>query len=427
MNGQTPEITIEPLLRELAPQVLGVVARRFRDFSSAEDAVQEAMLAAFKQWPQEGIPENPRGWLIRGASRRMTDTVRSEMARRQRETAMATEEVPTIEPAELETDMDPEDTLVLLFMCCHPALSTSSTIALTLRAVGGLTTAEIANAFMVPEATMAQRISRAKQSIKASKVPFRLPTPQERRERLPAVLHVLYLIFSEGYASSIGAHLQRLDLAGEAIRLTRSARALLAEDAEIAGLLALMLLTNARRAARTGPHEELIPLDKQNRSLWDRAEITEGTDLLTLALSKGAVGLYQLQAAIAAVHDEATRPEDTDWPQILALYELLQRVAPSPVVTLNHAIAVAMVHGPERGLERLRALDSDERLAGHYRLDAVRGHLFEMLGDLERAVQHYRTAATKTTSLPEQNYLMTQAARLEEAGKDSNNDSPATE
>ena len=420
MNGQTPEIPIEHLLRELAPQVLGVVARRFRDFSSAEDAVQEAMLAAFRQWPQEGIPENPRGWLIRVSLRRMTDTVRSEMARRQRETAMTTEEVPTIEPAELETDMDPEDTLVLLFMCCHPALSTSSAIALTLRAVGGLTTAEIANAFMVPEATMAQRISRAKQSIKASKVSFRLPTPQERRERLPAVLHVLYLIFSEGYASSIGAHLQRLDLAREAIRLTRSARALLPEDAEIAGLLALMLLTNARRAARTGPREELIPLDKQNRSLWDRAEITEGTDLLTLALSKGAAGLYQLQAAIAAVHDEATRPEDTDWAQILALYELLQRVAPSPMVTLNHAIAVAMVRGPERGLERLRALDSDERLAGHYRLDAVRGHLFEMLGDLERAVQHYRTAATKTTSLPEQNYLMTQAARLEEPRKDSN-------
>ncbi len=425
MNG--PEIQIEHLLRELAPQVLGVVARRFRDFSSAEDAVQEAMLAAFRQWPQEGIPENPRAWLITVSLRRMTDTARSEMARRQRETAMTMEEMPAIEPADLETDMDPEDTLVLLFMCCHPALSTSSAIALTLRAVGGLTTAEIANAFMVPEATMAQRISRAKQSIKASKVPFRLPTPEERKERLPAVLHVLYLIFSEGYASSIGAHLQRLDLAGEAIRLTRSGRALLPEDAEIAGLLALMLLTNARRAARTGPREELIPLDKQNRGLWDRAEITEGTDLLTLALSKGAVGLYQLQAAIAAVHDEATRPEDTDWPQILALYELLQRVAPSPIVTLNHAIAVAMVHGPERGLERLRALDSDQRLAGHYRLDAVRGHLFEMLGDLARAVQHYRTAATKTTSLPEQNYLMTQAARLEEAGNDSNNGSPPPE
>jgi RNA polymerase sigma factor (sigma-70 family) len=419
MNGQTPGmIAIEHLLRELAPQVLGVVARRFRDFSSAEDAVQEAMLAAFKQWPQEGIPESPRGWLIRVALRRMTDTVRSEIARRQRETAMATEEEPTIEPAELETEMDPEDTLVLLFMCCHPALSTSSAIALTLRAVGGLTTAEIGKAFMVPEATMAQRISRAKQSIKTSKVRFRLPTPKERGERLPAVLHVLYLIFSEGYASSMGAQLQRLDLAGEAIRLARSARALLPEDGEIAGLLALMLLTNARRAARTGPHEELIPLDEQNRSLWDQAEITEGTELLTLALSKGAVGLYQLQAAIAAVHDEAARAEDTDWPQILALYELLQRVAPSPVVTLNHAIAVAMVHGPERGLERLRALDGDERLAGHYRLHAVRGHLFEMLGDVEQAVQHYRAAAAKTTSLPEQNYLMTQAARLEEAGND---------
>jgi RNA polymerase sigma factor (sigma-70 family) len=423
MNGQTPEIGIEHLLRELAPQVLGVVARRFRDFSSAEDAVQEAMLAAFRQWPAEGIPENPRGWLIRVASRRMTDTVRSEMARRQRETAMTTEEEPTIEPAEIEPDMDPEDTLVLLFMCCHPALSTSSAIALTLRAVGGLTTAEIANAFMVPEATMAQRISRAKQNIKASKVAFRLPTPQERGERLPAVLHVLYLIFSEGYASSIGMQLQRLDLAREAIRLTRSARALLPEDAEVAGLLALMLLTNARRAARTGPHEELIPLDKQDRRLWDRAEVTEGTGLLALALAKGAVGLYQLQAAVAAVHDEAARPEDTDWPQILALYELLQRVAPSPMVTLNHTIAVAMVHGPQRGLDRLRALDSDERLVGHYRLDAVRGHLFEKLGDLERAIQHYRAAAAKTASVPEQNYLMTQAARLEEARKQSTNSS----
>jgi RNA polymerase sigma factor (sigma-70 family) len=427
MNGQTPEIHIEHLLRELAPQALGVVARRFRDFSLAEDAVQEALLAAFRQWPQEGVPENPRGWLIRVASRRMADAVRSEMARRRRETAMTAAEEPTIEPAELETDMDPEDTLVLLFMCCHPALSTSSAIALTLRAVGGLTTAEIANAFMVPEATMAQRISRAKQSIKASKVPFRLPAPQGRRERLPAVLHVLYLIFSEGYASSVGAHLQRLDLASEAIRLTRGARTLLPEDGEVAGLLALMLLTNARRAARTGPHGELIPLDKQDRSLWDRAEITEGTDLLALALSKGAVGLYQLQAAIAAVHDEAARPEDTDWPQILALYELLRRAAPSPMVTLNHAIAVAMVHGPERGLEHLRALDNDERLAGHFRLDAVRGHLFEMLGDLERAIAHYRTAATKTTSVPEQNYLMAQAACLEEARKESNNAPPASE
>jgi RNA polymerase sigma factor (sigma-70 family) len=427
MSGQSVDIPFERLLRELAPQVLGVVARRFRDFSSAEDAVQEAMLAAFRQWPQEGIPENPRGWLIRVALRRMTDLVRSEIARRERESAVTSEEEPAIEPAEMETDMDPEDTLVLLFMCCHPALSTSSAIALTLRAVGGLTTAEIANAFMVPEATMAQRISRAKQSIKASKMPFRMPNARERKQRLPAVLHVLYLIFSEGYTSSMGTHLQRLDLAAEAIRLTRSARTLLPEDAEIAGLLALMLLTDARRAARTGPQEELIPLDKQDRNLWDRDEIAEGIELLRLALSKGAVGVYQLQAAIAAVHDEAAGQEDTDWAQILALYELLQRVAPSPVVTLNQAIALAMVRGPEHGLEHLRALDRDERMAGHYRLDAVRGHLYEKLGDFEKAAKHYRTAAAGTSSLPEQNYLRTQASRAERACRHSKENSPGSE
>jgi len=418
----------EHLLRELAPQVLGVVARRFRDFSSAEDAVQEAMLAAFRQWPEEGVPENPCGWLIRVASRRMTDMARSEIARRERETAITAEEEPAIEPTEeVEAQMDPEDTLILLFMCCHPALSASSAIALTLRAVGGLTTAEIANAFLVPEATMAQRISRAKQSIRASAVPFRVPTPGERGAALSAVLRVLYLIFSEGYASSVGASLQRLDLAREAIRLTRSARALLPEDAEVAGLLALMLLTDARRTARTGREGEPIPLDKQDRSLWDRDEIAEGTGLLALALSKGAVGLYQLQAAIAAVHDEAAQPQDTDWPQILGLYELLQRVAPSPMVTLNHAIAVAMVHGPASGLERLRTLDSDPRLSNHYRLDAVRAHLFEMLGDFEKAIHHYRAAAAGTTSLPEQSYLMTQAARVDEARDQSKSSVPRTE
>jgi RNA polymerase sigma factor (sigma-70 family) len=420
MSGQTPEIAIEPLLRELAPQVLGVVTRRFRDFSSAEDAVQESLLAAFRQWPVEGIPENPRGWLIRVATRRLTDIARSEIARRQREAAIAVEE-PAVEPVEeIEADVDPEDTLILLFMCCHPVLSASSAIALTLRAVGGLTTAEIAHAFLVPEATMAQRISRAKQNIRTSAVPFRAPNPQERNERLPAVLRVLYLIFSEGYASSVGAHLQRLDLAREAIRLARAARALLPEDAEVSGLLALMLLTDARRTARTGPDGELIPLDKQDRSLWDKDEIAEGTALLTLALSKGAVGLYQLQAAIAAVHDEAAQAEDTDWPQIQALYELLQHVSPGPMVTLNQAIAVAMVHGPARGLECLEALDTDERLSGHYRLDAARAHLFEMLGDFEKALHHYRAAAAGTASRPEQNYLMTQAARLEGIRKEQN-------
>jgi len=420
------DATAEHLLRDLAPQVLGAVVRRFHDFASAEDAVQEAMIAAFMQWPKEGIPENPRGWLIQVASRRMTDHFRSELARQQRETAVATE-VDAVAPAiDLEADMDPDDTLILLFMCCHSALTSSSAIALTLRAVGGLTTAEIANAFLVPEATMAQRISRAKQSIKASHVPFSMPTLQERTERLHAVLHVLYLIFNEGYTSSVGPQLQRLDLAREAIRLTRCVRTLLPDDAEASGLLALMLLTDARRAARTGPDEELIPLTKQDRSLWDQAEISEGIALLTAALAKGSVGAYQLQAAVAAVHDEAARAEDTDWPQILALYELLKRMTANPMVTLNHAIAAAMVHGPSHGLELLRALETDERLAGHYRLDAVRAHLLEMAGQHDAAITRYRIAAGRTTSIPERNYLMTQAARLGESATNPAQTPPPT-
>lgn len=415
MKKTLPSEFNEHLLRELAPQVLGALVRRFRDFAAAEDAVQEAMLAAFTQWPMQGVPENPRGWLFQVAFRRMADQVRSEIARRERETSVVRDAETMVLANEIEPDMDidPNDTLILLFMCCHPALTSSSKIALTLRAVGGLTTAEIANAFLVPEATMAQRISRAKQSIKASGVSFGLLPSEDRAQRLPAVLHVLYLIFNEGYASSIGEHLQRLDLAREAIRLARCASNLLPDDAEVAGLLALMLLTDARRAARTGPNEELIPLDRQDRSLWDRTEITEGIECLTAALSKGSVGLYQLQAAIAAVHDEAARAEDTDWPQILALYEMLKRVSPSPIVTLNYAIATAMVHGPSQGLELLKPLDGDNRLAGHHRLSSVRAHLLEMLGDHETAVTQYRIAASRTTSIPEQHYLMARAARLE--------------
>ena len=409
--GQSSE-AIEHLLRELTPQVLGAVVRRFRDFAEAEDAVQEALLAAATRWPEDGLPENPRAWLIQVAFRRMTDHIRSESARRHRESEAMLEAMRMQEPATVDAAPQEDDTLVLLFMCCHPALTPSSAIALTLRAVGGLTTAEIARAFLVPEATMAQRISRAKQSIQSSRVPFRLPSPAERAQRLPAVLHVLYLIFNEGYSSSIGPRFQRLDLAHEAIRLTRCARALLPGDGEVAGLLALMLLTDARRAARTGPGEELIPLDKQDRSLWDRAAIAEGIELLTTALSKGSVGLYQLQAAIAALHDQAARAEDTDWPQILALYELLLRVSPSPVVALNHAVAAAMVHGPAKGLELLKALDSDSRMTLHHRLDAVRAHLLERLGDHASAAAHYRTAAARTASIPEQNYLLAQAARL---------------
>jgi RNA polymerase sigma factor (sigma-70 family) len=406
------DLTSEHLLRDLAPQVLGVVIRRFHDFAAAEDAVQEALIAAAVQWPRQGVPDNPRAWLIQVALRRMTDHVRSEMARRQRETAAAMEMdqlAPSVD-AEIETDQD--DTLILLFTCCHPALTSSSAIALTLRAVGGLTTAEIANAFLVPEATMAQRISRAKSSIKASGVPFRLPTNEERAQRLRAVLHVLYLIFNEGYSSSVGPQLQRLELSREAIRLTRSVHALLPEDAEVGGLLALMLLTDARSTARMGTDEGLIPLLKQNRSLWDQTKISEGIALLTAALSKGSIGAYQLQAAVAAVHDEAARAEDTDWPQILVLYELLKCMSDNPMVMLNQAIAAAMVHGPSKGLELLRALDADTRLAGHYRLDAVRAHLLEMDGDHEAAIKHYRIAAARTTSIPERNYLVTQAARL---------------
>ena len=407
----------EHLLRELAPQVLGAVIRRFRDFAASEDAVQEALIAAATQWPRDGVPDNPRGWLIQVASRRMTDDVRSELARRRREAivvSLVPPEMQIVLPADSDEPQEQDDTLALLFMCCHPALSSSSAIALTLRAVGGLTTAEIARAFLVPEATMAQRISRAKQSIKSSGVPFQVPTEEERAERLHAVLHVLYLVFSEGYTSSTGSELQRADLSTEAIRLTRAVHGLLPDDGEVAGLLALMVLTDARRLARTGPNGELIPLPEQDRSLWDQRAIAEGVALVTATLSRGSIGAYQLQAAIAAVHDEAARAEDTDWPQILALYGVLKQMSDNPMVTLNHAIAAAMVHGPSAGLELLKALDADERMAGHHRLDAVRAHLLERAGDHQAAIVHYRAAADRTASIPERNYLMMQAARLSE-------------
>ncbi len=416
MSDGSLDSRTEHLLRELAPQVLGVVMRRFRDFGHAEDAVQEALIAAASQWPKEGMPDNPRAWLVQVALRRMTDHVRSEAARRRRETELATEADYQAPMAEIDSPVEQDDTLILLFMCCHPALSSPSAIALTLRAVGGLTTAEIAKAFLVPEATMAQRISRAKQSIKSSGIPFGLPTDPERTQRLGAVLHVLYLIFNEGYVASAGPQAQRLELSREAIRLTRALHHLLPNDGEVGGLLALMLLTNARRRARTGANEELIPLDKQDRALWDREEISEGIALITATLAKGSISTYQLQAAIAAVHSEATKAEDTDWPQILALYELLKHMSDNPMVMLNHAIAMAMVRGPAEGLKLLTVLDEDGRLTGHHRLDAVRGYLLEMAGDSSGAIALYRLAAERTTSLPERNYLLTQVARLSEHG-----------
>ena len=429
MTRPSPEFTHENLLRELAPQVLGAVIRRSGDFGAAEDAVQEALLAATLQWPKEGLPDNPRGWLIQVAARRVTDHLRSESARRRRETVAATDPSQSMPPASIGVPSlasflfsgsdgsavdatDPDDTLVLLFMCCHPSLTSSSAVALTLRVVGGLTTAEIAKAFLVPESTMAQRISRAKQTIRASGVPFSMPTRDERAERLTAVLHVLYLIFNEGYTSSFGKSLQRTALSSEAIRLGRALHQLLPDESEVAGLLALMLLTDARRPARTGPDGELIPLDKQDRLLWDQSAMTEGVALISATLAKGAIGPYQLQAAIAAVHDEARTSDATDWPQILALYGLLKRMSDNPMVALNHAIAEGMVHGPRAGLDLLKALDEDDRLAGHYRIDAVRAHLLERAGDLDAAVEHYRAAADRTTSIPERDYLLTQAARV---------------
>lgn len=409
------ELTVERLLRELAPQVLGAVVRRYGEFSAAEDAVQEALIAAVAQWPLQGVPDNPRAWLIHVAARRMTDHVRSQSARRKRESKLVAEapEEELLAPApDSELAVEHDDSLILLFMCCHPTLTRPTAIALTLRAVGGLTTAEIASSFLVPEATMAQRISRAKQTIKTSGIPFSLPSAEDRAERLSAVMQVLYLIFNEGYSSSSGSMLQRVDLSNEAIRLALSLHALLPDEPEVSGLFALLLLTDARRSARTGKDGELIPLDEQDRTLWNRDAITEGVAILTQALSRGRVGSYQIQAAIAAVHDEAARAEDTDWTQILALYGLLKQMNDNPMVALNHAIASAMVHGPSHGLALLQELDGDARLSGHYRLDAVRAHLFERANELPAAIAHYRAAAERTASLPERNYLIERAARL---------------
>ncbi len=397
---------IEDLLRELAPQVLGAVVRRHRRFDACEDAVQEALLAAAERWPADGVPDDPRSWLVTVANRRLVDEVRSETARRHREETDAVLDVWGRQPSERD------DTLTLLFLCCHPSLSAQSQLALTLRAVGGLTTKEIANAFLVPEATVAQRISRAKQSIKGSGIGFEDPPEDERAERLRVVLHVLYLLFNEGYTTSAGPALHRADLTAEAIRLTRMLLGLVPGEAEVAGLLALMLLTDARRAARTDPDGSIVPLAEQRRDLWNAAQIEEGVALLSRTLGSGPVGPYQLQAAIAAVHDEAPSAEETDWREILALYEVLEEVSPGPVVTLNRAVAVAMVDGPRAGLALLGTLDSDQRLAHTHRLEAVRGHLLEMAGERDAARESYLRAARMTASLPEQRYLSLRAAKI---------------
>jgi RNA polymerase sigma factor (sigma-70 family) len=399
-------------LRTLAPQVLGAVVRRFGDFAAAEDAVQEALVAAATRWPDDGVPGDPRAWLIQTASRRMAEYVRREGGRRRREPASSgTPRAPRVSGPDPD-DAAHDDLLILLFLCAHPVLGEHAAIVLTLRAVAGLTTAEIASAFLVPENTMAQRIHRARQAIRQAGLPFALPPDDERAARLTAVLRVLYLMFSEGYVSSQGALLARVDLAAEAIRLTRAVHERLPDEPEVAGLLALLLLTEARREARTGANGELIPLADQDRARWDRRAIDEGAALVQAALSRGAVGPYQLQAAIAAVHDASPRAADTDWRRILELYGELEQMTPNPMITLNRASALAMVEGPAAGLAMVAPLDSDERLAGHYRLDAVRAQLHEMAGDLEAARAHYFSAAGRTASIPERNYLTAKAASL---------------
>jgi RNA polymerase sigma factor (sigma-70 family) len=405
---------VEDLLRELAPQVLGALVRRYGQFHLCEDASQEALLAAALRWPADGLPENPRGWLITVASRRLADQVRSEASRRNREDLIASA-TPQSELLAAPADAGPvgsDDSLALLFGCCHPELSSPSQIALTLRAIGGLSTAQIAAAFGVPEATMAQRISRAKQTIRVSGLDFGLPPGEERAERLRTVLHVLYLIFNEGYTASDGDELTVPALSREAIRLTRWLHRLAPRDGEVSGLLALMLLIDARRAARTTPDGSLIPLADQDRTMWDQAQIAEGIELITATLPGGEVGPYQLQAAIAAVHDEAKTMADTDWPQILALYDLLGLAAPNPFTALNRTVAVAMVRGPVAGLEILATLAADKRMARHHRLLATRAHLQELSGDTETAAADYLEAARHATSAPERRYLAKQSARL---------------
>ena len=398
---------VEDLLRELAPQVLGALVRRYGGFDTCEDAVQEALLAAAVQWPTQGVPGDPKGWLITVASRRQTELLRNESARRRREATAI-----RLEPAEPGTAPEVDDTLALLLLCCHPSLTPVSQVALTLRAVGGLSTAEIARALLVPEATVAQRISRAKQRIRTSGGEFRMPPPDELPARVTAVLRVLYLIFNEGYTASSGTALHRAELTTEAIRLARQLRDRLPDDGEVTGLLALMLLTDARRPARTRPDGTLVPLAEQDRSRWDAASIAEGVRLITGTLATAPIGAYQLQAAIAAVHDESRQAADTDWRQILGLYDLLQGIAPGPMVTLNRIVAVAMVHGPEVALRQLTTAESDPALARHHRVHAVRAHLLDIAGDREAARTYYQLAARRTLSLPEKQYLESRAAHL---------------
>ncbi|WP_275295892.1 sigma-70 family RNA polymerase sigma factor [Amycolatopsis sp. La24] len=403
MTDPSLPATLDGTLRTLAPQVLGALVRRYGRFDPAEDAVQEALLKAAERWPETGIPERPFGWLMQVASRKLIDLLRADQARRERESRAAREAV---------GEQTGDDTLILLLLCCHPSLSVASQVALTLRAVGGLTTAEIARAFLTSEDSMTRRISRAKRTVQDSGVPFRMPPEETRRERLEAVLHVLYLIFTEGYSATSGPDLRRGDLAREAIRLAEMTAALLPDDSEAAGLLALMLLTDARSPARVTEQGELVPLHEQDRTRWKTESIRRGVELVTAALPRGPVGPYQLQAAIAAVHDEAATAEETDWRQIVGLYRLLLKVSASPVAKVSHGVAVGMADGPAAGLGLLDALDRRDR-----RFYAARAHLLEKAGDREAARSVYLRAAELATNIRQVRYLNACARRLSEGAE----------
>jgi RNA polymerase sigma factor (sigma-70 family) len=408
---------VEHLLRTEAPQVLGALVRRFGRFDIAEDAVQEALLDANRVWRADGVPENPRTWLIRVGYRRMVDLLRSDQARRRREQEAGMAALAMLEPARrADPPLETDDSLSLLLLCCHPALSTTSQVALTLRAVGGLTTGEIAHAYGTSESTMGTRISRAKQQLARAGARFTPPTEADRDSRMAAVTQVLYLIFNEGYTASAGGELARVDLTHDAIRLTRMLHCSLPQDAEVTGLLALMLLTESRRDARTGGDDELVPLDEQDRTRWDAELIREGTELIDGVWNRQEVGPYQLQAAIAAVHAAATSPELTDWPQIAVLYLWLERLTPTAPVRLSRVVAVARAYGAVRGLALLDELNRRHRLdedpLTRQRERAVRAHLLQLTGDATGAATLYREAAALTDNRVERRYLLDRAAAM---------------
>ena len=404
---------LDEIWRECAPRVLGALVRRYGHFDAAEDAVQEALLAAARQWPLEGTPNDPKAWLIRVGSRRLVDRLRADDTRARREERVVRElpdpdRTMSSEPASGERD----DSLAVMLLCCHPSLSRPSQVALTLRAVAGLTTAQIARSFLVPEVTMAQRISRAKARLEQQGEPFTTPTVAEMPARLAAVAHVLYLVFTEGHTATTGGHLTAPSLGAEAIRLAHELHRLLPDDGEVSGLLALMLLTDARRPARTSADGSFVPLTEQDRTRWDHEQIAKGVALVEAALPHGPIGPYQLQAAIAAVHDEAASAGATDWAQIDQLYAMLEAVAPGPIVTLNRAVAAAEANGPEAGMQLIGALLADPGLRRTHRLHAVHAHLLELDGRIDEAHAAYLLAAQLATSIPEQRHLHAAGKRL---------------